>query len=115
MPIEHESEVRRDGIQAGHRLQAALGDAVDVRDNVIGEHRSYFLVGHVATNRVSVGRLRELLGRDLDAATRSVDRRKTVDALSPARQLPDEDRTTFDVEGVSGRVDFEPEERLPID
>src|SRR5260370_35671125 len=88
MPVDHEPEVGGCGVQACDGLEALVVYAGDVRNNVVRVHRPYLVGGHVATNCVSARRRVVLLGRDLDAAMRPVERGEAVDPLFLTVKLP---------------------------
>src|SRR5579864_5459179 len=70
---------------------------------------------HLTVHRMWPRRYFKLFRCDLDAAFRSIDRRKAIDASFGTRQLPDENRKTLRHELVMARFDVEPMQRLAID
>src|SRR5205807_4068633 len=90
MRIDNEPEIGRNRVKTRHRLEAAIAHARDIRSDEGVVHRYFFFVAHRSVDGSRGRRGFVLLCGNLHSAARSVDRRKAVDPLLAALQLPDE-------------------------
>src|ERR1041385_5416400 len=94
MRVDDEAEVRRHDVKAGGGAQATRTDMRQMRrkERVDGID---FLAGDIAIDALWRCRRREIFTGDLDAAVRSIDRGKAVEAPRAVCQFPDEDGKTI--------------------
>src|SRR5439155_3975999 len=115
VPVDYEPESPRHGIEARGGSHATCRKSRNERCHQIGMQRSDVGSGHWAIGRIGAGFDLELLGADLHASARAVERGKSVKTVRPALQFPDEDWKCRRGKGFGVAHDVEPADLLPVD